>query len=104
MKKEVEEFIKTWESEIAKIENRPIDSHGTFMIYNKYSMDENWLQLNMSEDENEKYYEVFHNIETKLTVALHSARSLYQLQNHSIWARIVEGIAALTYNKLPSKV
>jgi len=68
-----------------------------------FSSGMHWLQLTMSEKENEDCYESFHNIEARLTIALESARSLYQLQKHSIWARIVESIAAMTYNKLPVK-
>jgi hypothetical protein len=103
MDRNVKEFIDTWEGLIPKIENRPIDSHGTHMIYINFHRDMTWLKIFLTEQENEQYYEVFHNLEAKVTIALHSARSLYQLQNRGIWARIIENITALTINKLPTK-
>jgi hypothetical protein len=101
MNKTVEDFKKTWEEQIAKIEKRPIDSRGTYLIYLDFSLNRGRLELTMTEEESEENLEELNNLESKVRVALETSRSLFSLQNRSIWARIAESIAVMTYNKLP---
>lgn len=98
MNKTVEDFKKTWEEEITKIEKVPMDSQGTYRISLNFRINRGRLKLTGEESEQE--YQQLNNLESKLYVALETSRSLYALKNRSIWARIAEGIAARTFDRL----
>lgn len=101
MNKTIEDFKKTWEEQIAKIEKTLIDSHGTYMIYLNFRINRGRLKL--TGEESEEDWQELNNLESKVRVALETSRSMFNLQNRSIWARIAENIAVMTYNKLPKQ-
>jgi len=104
-KEKVETFKKSWLEEIAKIEKRAIDSHGVYLIYLQFVRDISILKMGLRR-EKEFSHDVLlelNMIESKLSIALETARSKYRLQNRTLWARIIEGIGGIIY-KIPKKV
>lgn len=92
-----EKFRKSWLEEIAKIENRAIDSEGVYSIYSKFRQDVFYIKIDMTEDEFNKQFIEINMLNSKLTVALETARSRYRLENRGLWARIAEGIGGAIY-------
>jgi hypothetical protein len=98
----LEKFKKSWLEEIEKIQDRAIDSEGVHSIYSDFSSARSYLQvklmLNNSSDED--FMEELDIIESKLVIALETARSRYRLKNRGLWARIAEGIGGIIW-KIP---
>jgi hypothetical protein len=94
-----EKFKKSWLQEIAKIENRAIDSEGVHSIYLHFDRDRLWIQMHMmlESDLMRNFVAELDIIESKLIVALETARSRYRLENRGLWARIAEGIGGIIY-------
>ena len=92
-----EKFEKSWLEEIAKIENRAIDSEGVYLIYLKFRQDVGHLSLVMTDEEMDKVYNEIDILDSKLTVALETARSKFRLQNFGLWARVAEGVGGMIY-------
>jgi hypothetical protein len=93
-----DEFKKSWLEEISKIENRAIDSEGVYRIYLQYMTGSLMLHIDRVEDESTRdFRRELTILESKLVVALETARSKYRLQNRGLWARIIEGIAGTRY-------
>ena len=103
-KDKIENFKKSWLEEIAKIETRAIDSHGVYLIYLRFDREKHLFIMGLTEEEftHDVLLEL-DILESKLSIALETARSKYRLQNLSLWARIIEGIGGIIY-KLPKKV
>jgi len=102
-KDRIENFKKSWLEEIAKIEKRAIDSHGVYLLYLEFDRDKHLLVLGL--DEEEFTHDVLLELdmlESKLAIALETARSRYRLQNRGLWARIIEGIGGIIY-RIPKK-
>lgn len=97
---EFEKFKKSWLEEIAKIENRAIDSEGVYQIYQRFRFDV--VHIFMAEEDYVNNQSEIDILDSKLTVALETARSRYRLENRSLWARIVEGIGGTIY-RIPKK-
>jgi len=95
-----ENFKKSWEGEIAKIENRPIDSRGVYRIYLHFQDQRVMLEMDMDEEKRTKTCLDLDGLESKLIIALETARSRYKLENRGLWARIIEGIVEILY-KIP---
>ena len=94
-----ERLKKSWLEEIPKIENRAIDSEGIHNIYDQFKHDALLAGFNQIV-ESGSYPEIvteFNVIESKLIVALETARSRYRLENRGLWARIAEGIGGIIY-------
>jgi hypothetical protein len=94
---EFEKFKKSWLEEIAKIENRAIDTQGVYRIYNHFRLDVLYVKIDMTEKEFNKQFNEMNILDSKLRVALETARSRYNLENHGLWARIAEGIGGAIY-------
>jgi len=93
----LEKFIKSWQEEIPKIENRAIDSEGVYRIYENFRKD---VLLYLALEELKGFDNQFNEINvigSKLVVALETARSRYRLENRGLWARIAEGIGGLVW-------
>jgi hypothetical protein len=97
----IKEFLDTWTNQILKIEITPIDNRGFVHFYAQFRINKKRIECYLTDEETEEYLATLHNMESKLLVALHIARSLYQLQNRSMWLRFVESITAITIRKLP---
>jgi len=103
-KQTIENFKKFWEAEIAKIEREAIDSRGVHLIYLNFGINRGLLVSSMEEGEfTREIHLELEMLESKLTRALETARSRYRLQNHGLWARIIEGISGIIY-KIPKKL
>jgi len=95
----LENFKKSWEGEIAKIEKEAIDGNGISLIRLHFEHGKLMLEMNRTE---ESFTEEMHELDmlkSKLEVALQIAHSRYRLQNRSLWARIFGGI----FKKIPEK-
>lgn len=95
---EVEDFKKTWLEEIAKIEKRAIDSRGVYLVSLQFDRDKILFEMGLTEEEftHDLWLEL-EMLESKLSIALETARSRYELQNRSLWARIIESISGVIY-------
>ena len=103
-KDKIEKFKKAWLEEITKIEKRAIDSHGVYLLHLRFRIDRGIFNLGLNRAE--FTYDVMlelNLLESKLRVALETARSRYRLQNRSLWARIIEAISGMIY-KIPKKL
>jgi len=99
----LENFKKSWEGEIAKIEKEAIDSHGVHAIYLRFDLSKHLFIMGLNE--NEFTHDIHLELEmltAKIARALETARSRYRLKNRGLWARIVEGIGGIIY-KIPKK-
>jgi len=102
-KEKIENFKKSWLEETAKIEKRAIDSHGVYLIYLQFVRDRHILEMGLNEEEfSHDVLLELDMLESKLSIALETARSRYRLQNRTLWARIIEGIGGIIY-KIPKK-
>jgi len=96
----LEIFKENWERQIAKIEKEAIDSDGVNLIRLHFQRDRAILELSMNEREFTRQVQVeLDMLESKLTIALETARSRYRLRNRGLWARIFGGII----EKIPKK-
>jgi hypothetical protein len=89
---EIENFVAFWKGEIDKIENRPLDSRGVFLIQNDFDIQQIELKMLMAEREFDKRFFELKELESQLKIALHTARCIYDLQNKSLMAKISESI------------
>jgi hypothetical protein len=99
-------FKETWEEQIKKIENQVLDNRAVMNIYNFFQNDERALldiipvmQFIFS---NEMYQEIYL-LESRLVVALETARIKYSLQNKTLWVRVIEGISKIVY-RMPKSI
>ena len=95
-----ENFKKSWEGEIAKIEKVAIDDNGVSLIGLHFDKDRLLLEMSMTEEDVMEVMHELNMLDAKLEVALQTARSRYRLQNRGLWARIFAGI----FKKLPEKL
>jgi len=93
MNTEIKNFIEQWEKESSEIKNKPIDREGINHIYTRFQNQLCHIETSLTDEEHEKYLDEFKAIEGKLTVALQTARSQYDLTNRGMWTKIVESIA-----------
>jgi len=97
----LENFKRFWEGEIAKIEKEAIDNDGVNLIRLHFEKDRLLLETSMNEEDfTQEVHLELNMLESKLTVALETARSRYRLRNRGLWARIFGGIV----EKLPKKL
>jgi hypothetical protein len=97
-----EKFKKSWLEEIEKIENRAIDSEGVYRIYTRFLGDVLQLRIGMTDEEEDRLDNDINMLESKLTVALETARSRFRKENFGLWARIAEGIGGIRY-RIPKR-
>lgn len=90
--KNLEDFERTWEEQIQRIREQPIDSRGARLIYLEFHINRGLLRFNRIGQEGAQNYQRLRNLETKLTVAVETSRSNYSLQNLSTWGRISESL------------
>jgi hypothetical protein len=83
---EFEDFKKLWEVEIAKIENRAIDTRGVYRIYLHFQDQLLMLKMHMDEEKRTKTCLELDCLESKSITALETARSRYRLENRGLWA------------------
>jgi hypothetical protein len=88
--KNLEDFVRIWEEQIQRIEERAIDSQGTRNIYREFYYNRTLLRFHRIGQEGMENYQKLRNLESQLTVALESSRSIYASQDLGIWARIAE--------------
>lgn len=98
-KSKIDKFKSFWLKEIEKIQKRAIDSRGTYLIMLDFDMNKQIFKMGMDNSEftHDAWLEL-EMLESQVRIALETARSRYKLQNRSLWARIVEGIAGIVYN------
>ena len=86
----------TWEKEVYKIENNPIDANGTRLIYNKFEIDK--INLIQSLPKNMFTHDMVLEIdllESKLASSLAVAKTKYKLQERNYLVKIIEAITEL---------
>ena len=91
-KAKFENFKKTWEEIIAKVENEAIDGDGVDIIRTHFELDESSFMLDLNESEFDEVYMDMKLLKSKLEVALQIAHSRFRLRNRGILARIFGGI------------
>lgn len=97
----LENFKRSRQVEIAKIEKEAIDSDGVHAIYLRFDLAKHLFIIGL--DENEFTHDVYlelEMLEAKITRALETARTKYKLHNRALWTRIIGGII----DKLPKKL
>ena len=97
-KTKFEDFKRTWEELIVKMENEAIDGDGVNLIRIHFELDKNSFTLGLDESELMNYMDM-KLLTSKLEVALQIAHSRFRLRNRGILARIFGGIA----EKIPKK-
>jgi hypothetical protein len=95
-KTKFEDFKKTWEELIAKIENDVVDGDAVSLIRIHFELNMNSFELNLSESELDALYLDMKLLQSKLEVALQIAHSRYRLRNRGILARVFRGITEKT--------
>jgi len=100
-KDKIESFKKSWLEEIAKIEKQAIDSRGVYLIYLSFDRDKHVFKMGLTEEEfSHDVLQELDMVESKLSIALETARSRYELQNRSFWGRVIESISEIIYEIL----
>jgi hypothetical protein len=97
----LDEFIQTWERQIAKIEKQALDGDAVNSISLKFDLDSTQFKMFMSEREAEEEdaYTKLDLLESKLTVALETAHSRFRLENRGALEKEFSG----ALDKLPKK-
>jgi len=93
-------FKDTWEEQIAKIEKEALDSDAVYSIRLDFHKGKIFLEATMMENKFTREVIVeLNSLESKLNVALETARSRFKLRHRGILARIFGGI----FDKIPKK-
>ena len=98
----LENLEKFWGEEIAEIKKEAIDNRGVYLIYLQFQMDTTLLVASLGSGFTREIHLELDMLESKLTIALETARSRFKLQNRGLWARIIEGIGGIIY-KIPKR-
>jgi hypothetical protein len=90
----LEDFIKNWESQIAKIEKQSLDGDAVRSIRLKFEIDTLHYKMWISEKEEEEndVYMKLQLLESKLIIALETAHSRFRLENRGVLAKAFSGI------------
>ena len=88
-----EDFKRTWEEIIAKIEGEAIDGDGINLIRIQFELDEIHFKIHCKNyPEFEEFYMDMKLLESKLETALQIAHSRFRLRNRGILARFFGGM------------
>ena len=93
----LETFKKHWLEEISKIENRAIDYRGYLTIHRSFLIEKMYVRNRLTKEETSKARIELEMLESKLRVALETARCRYSLQSRGLWARIAESVAGIAH-------
>ena len=89
----LEDFKKSWDDQITKIEKQALDNAALRMIYLHYHKDETLFKMGLSAKE--FTHDVMLNLDmlqSRLAIALETANSRFKLENRGIFAKIFSGI------------
>jgi hypothetical protein len=101
--KRFERFKQTWKEQIKKIENEVLDTRAVWNVYKCFQYDERVLFDSIQVLDLMKISQEISLLDSKLVIALETARTKYSLQNKTLWVRVIEGISKIVY-RMPQSI